>query len=214
MMVPASFGAILDVPATFDTDEEGWTGIDWSTFGYDASGNPGGSLEGYMEDNSFFPQTAIFRINSGSFTGDYAGAGAINFDLFADDIHPSSISIVLSGAGGDFIWSANVSSSVDLWVSYTAPLTLSAWSGGNQTDFDNTLGDVSYLEIQIVSRDQDPQTYFLDNVELSSSFEGGGVVPEPQNLLLLAFIIVGILMRRRILEHLNRSTKPRKEAPA
>jgi len=186
----------------FADDDGGWraTGVD--AFLYDVGL---GALRAEMTDSGLFPKFGAFTADSsssdGNLTGDYLLMGAeevtvqsVRFDFRSTVVAPSSLSLVLSGAGHHCLYSFAVDDSIDVWKTYEAALIWDqGWSGGTAQDFSAMLRAVDHIQVQFTSQGQMDQAYLLDDFTL---------VPEPGTtalMLLGGFLTLarGWMMRRR-----------------
>ncbi len=214
LLVTRAPAAVLYVE-TFASDDAGWTGPNFDTFGHDpAVGLPPGSIYGTLDAPSeFFPTIASFRADSlssivgggAAFTGNYYAAGAtgIKFDFLAVDVIPSTLALVIHGAGYTFTYGLAVPGSIGSWVNYGIPITFVGWVGGTASEFSSAIQNVQYVEVRMASSGSSMQTYHLDNFELSGELDLLPSIPEPATgLLYLGVILLAALGRRRLLKRL------------
>lgn len=205
-----SRGAIM-VLEEFNGGANGWADRD----GVMSDSWDGGNLwmVGSFGSQAFpIPQTDAFRINSGTdFLGNYTTPGLtqIRFDLYAEDVLPSDLFIRLVNGSDVFSYQFNLGSMIiDDWTTFTVNLDWTyGWSGPSQSAFNTALGagGVDQLEIQLTRNGTGGQSFYLDNVEtLDTDIGGGGgngVVPEPnQALLMVMGVVVIYSMRRSVLK--------------
>lgn len=210
-----SESAILDVPETF-ASQNGWVDRDASEMVVAPSvgtGNPAGSLEGTFATQGFaFPETDAFRITSGSsggnFTGNYfttaPGFTSFEFDFLASDVLASDLILRISGNSHLFIlgFSSQVTG-VGSWQHVTMSLNHAAgWLGGSASDFNDMLGGVDFIDVQVSRNGATEQSYYVDNFVLSGTELAEGSVPEPRTLGYL--LLMGVLVVARTLSHRSR----------
>jgi len=194
---------------------EGWSQFDLDVFGHsNTEGQPAGSLSGTINTpNAFVPTLGSFYANSGAssagFTGNYTdvnrnGVGqpfSFQFDFMAATVIPGSLSLVLEGPGSTyFSFGFNLSGlSLNAWNTFQAPLEFDAawWSGGTEGQFNTMLASVQSVEIQFNTSGALTQTYYLDNVQLSTEIIDLSAVPEPVTAQLLFLSLAALFLYRR-----------------
>lgn len=190
----AAFKTDAQITSTFDTNSEGWIVVDicqdtvvpaqsptLAPFYSFTNGHPGGFI--WQDDNHtatcpgssgpawyFFQAPARYLGNRSTY---YGGSLSFNirrhlgsFNAFAD--------VILEGAGSRLILGSRSASAVDVWTSYTVPLTTSSnWHTGSLTgappsevEFQAVLANLTVLRIR-GERNVGADSCDLDNVVLS-----------------------------------------------
>lgn len=201
----------------FPIDAQSWSHFSLDSFGHSGGvGNPAGSLFGTINNpNALLPTLAAFYAGSGAsgggFTGDYTDDNrnpapligrpfSLQFDFMAADVIPGSLTLVLEGPSSTyFSFGFNLSGmSAGEWNTFAAPLEYSNWwFGGTESQFNAMLASVQSVEIQFNTLGSSAQTYYLDNVLLSTEIIDLTVIPEPLTGQLFAMLALCLCFYRR-----------------
>lgn len=208
-------GAAIVYTEDFEANNGGWVDRDAGemTVSYPGAGNPGSALQGtFGLQGVFSPETDAFRAagagNTANFMGDYTGIPITSwvFDFYAEDILPNDLIVRFSD--GVSTWFRSVLGQVggfggNNWYNISVDLTNpGSWSGGGANSFNTTLGNVTFIDIQISRSGLGAQDYFVDNFGTLSGGGGGGgsAVPEPEEgLLFLGAMLLFAVRRVRFL---------------
>ena len=188
----------------FSTGAQGWSDRDVGEMTFT---NSSGYIEGAFDQDVFSPEMDAFRSgNIGDVTqGGTYSLTSFSFEFYAVNVVPSVL--VFSFSDGTSTFSTGLSvSGTGSWLPYILSLTsLAGWSGGDQSAFDAALGNITFVELEILRNGEDAQTYRLDNFQINGDLTGGGgggpsAVPEPTtiSLLLMIVLLLGGLRRFRI----------------
>ena len=191
---------------------EGWDQFDLNTFAHSNSeGQPAGSLSGTINTpNEFVPTLGSFYADSGAssagFTGDYTdvnrnGVGrpyTFQFDFMAATVIPASLTLLLEGPSSTyFSFGFNLAGlTLGQWSTFQAPLEYSIWWSGSEGQFNTMLASVQSVEIQFNTSGAMTQTYYLDNVQLTTDILDLSAVPEPVTAELLFLSLLGLFLYR------------------
>lgn len=197
-------GAVLSVEE-FTLDDAGWTGGSAGTVVHNpGGGNTGGAIEMTLDPDGM-PLDAYFTADvsasDGAFAGDYltAGAGTIYFDFYAVNVAPSALFLLLSDDVNTFMYGLVIPASGD-WTTCGVQLSYTAgWDGMGAAAFATALQNVTSISFGIFTSGDDPQTYRLDNIELSAdsfALPSSSAIPEPSTITLLSGVLILALSRR------------------
>lgn len=198
---------------TFEGGANGWTGAggDMTVTPQASVGSPAsGAMQGVFAAQGFpIPQTDSFMIDSGTdFLGSYNTLTGFTFDLFAESVLPSDLSVrIWSGANVFFYATSLALMNPGVWTTFEVPLTYSAgWQDGGEVAFLNALDNVTRVEVQLTRNGTGEQYFYLDNFgTLNTGIGGGGgsAVPEPSTGLMLG-LVGGLLLslRKRVWRNL------------
>lgn len=203
--------AVILIDHDFAADSQNWgdrdageMDVNWTG----SLGNPSGSMQGDFADNIFTPETDAFQLTTG--LGDLTQGGLydltqFNFQFYAQDVTPSDL-ILRFGNGSFTFFTGFTVPGIGQWYSFSASLaSVAGWFGGTQSDFDNTLANTTFIELQVTRSGSDAQTYFFDNFQLQGNEDdggdpgggGGSSVPEPNTVNLIVSVAIIVLAMRR-----------------
>lgn len=189
--------AVSLVQSTFDSDLEGWTAAGGNLSFINTGGNPGGFLA--LEDSTdtfmtvFAP--ADYHGNLSGFLGGTLSFDASNLNGAPADLVSSPLfgTVTISGSDGTasrLLGGTGQPPEDGQWVTYSADLEPSLWSG----DLTLALGNVSEISVVLESNEIVPAEFNgFDNFSIEGRGNGNGEkVPEPATTLgLLALGFLG-----------------------
>lgn len=195
---------------TFEGGANGWTGAGGAmTVTHQGSvGSPAsGAMQGMFDAQGLFPipQTDSFMIDSGTdFLGSYNTLTGFTFDLFAESVLPSDLSVRIWSGANVFFYAVSLAlMNPGAWTTFEVPLTYSAgWQDGGEVGFLNALDNVTRVDVQLTRNGTGEQYFYLDNFgTLNTGIGGGGgsAVPEPSTGLMMG-LVGGLLFsfRKRV----------------
>lgn len=168
-LFPCAFAASTHT-ATFSSGAEGWTNS--GSLQIAAASQ---ALRGHFSAQGFpIPETgslvATNTSSGGAFTGDYpdAGISLIGFSFMAEDVLPSTALLRWHGPTSSFFrsFAADVTTT-GVWYQFAFSLrskNAGSWVGGSSSQFDDSLLDVGWLEIQLTRSGMAVQRYYVDDV--------------------------------------------------
>ena len=195
----------VGVPRTFDSGVDSWVSDNGNvTLSNPASGSPSpsGNPGGYLGINFDYdgpggpPAPLDPELSNGSspYIGSYGSADGIVFGFIAFDQAPAAgSSIFLTTSAGD-TWThvfSYLQAQVGSWVTFVAPLSESAWTGGTAGDFINQLSSVTGVGLDIEGNVGigGLQRFGVDNWTY--------VIPEPRTYAMLGAALLGLAMTFR-----------------
>lgn len=164
---------------TFDGGVSGWVDrdVDEMVVAHSAAGgNPDGGLSGDF-DFSLTPGSDAFRAvdgsSGGAFTGDYRSKWSLisgwSFDVFAEDVLPSSGSLQFGSGSNEYFASFTTDvAGTGIWTSVFISLEDVSKFNGPLSSFSNSLFDVDFVEVEFTQNGNDAQSYRIDNFELTA----------------------------------------------
>lgn len=195
----------------FESGANGWAGTGGGmTVTHQGSvGSPAsGAMQGVFAAQGMFPvpQTDSFMINSGTnFLGNYAGLSGFTFDLFAETVLPSDLSVRIWSGANVFFYTLTLDlMNPGAWTTFTVPFTYSAgWEDGGEGAFLSALDNVTRVEVQLTRSGTSEQYFYLDNfgtLDTPINNGGGNAVPEPSSgIMVLYFGVILLGLRKRAL---------------
>lgn len=181
------------VLSTFDSNLDGWTGTDIRFVS--TLGNPPGALE-FQE---LFSANATYAYAPAKFLGDWSasdGAGTISFDHFMPNVTAWDQGywgagvpreIILSGLGGEAIWTGDVPAFYSGWTTNTAPLNSADWVITSGT-WGGLLTDVTSFRLRV---DHFNDLFGAERTQFDNIIVGA--VPIPPTLYLFGSGLLGLI---------------------
>lgn len=175
-------GAIED----FSAGTAGWTNRpgDVLAIHFSAVGQPDNALAATYAAAPPLPDSGVVRVatnaSGGLFTGDYlpvyATVAGWRFDLLAQEVLPSAVSVRFSDGTHTFRRSVSADvSSVGVWSSLFVPLSgRDGWWGSTNAVFSNVLANVTSIDVQITRNGGQEQSYLVDNFMVAHQLTGTG----------------------------------------
>jgi hypothetical protein len=199
LLLTAAPTLYADIVSTFDSDLEGWTGVNASVLEWrDTDGNPAGMLYfdnteaqvGYIfAPAKFLGDLSPYLGGTIAFDGKMLGTGGTVWDSPGFDYGHVSIVSGTAIATRDLLPGDVPSTSV--WGTFSAPLVAAEW-GKSETEFAGILSNVTQIVISVEALFGN-EIQGVDNVRLST-------VPLPPGMILLGSGLVGLAgaIKRRI----------------
>ena len=211
LLVAQPMPAAVVFTEDFESGANGWNGTGGAMTVSHQGGvgsPPSGAMQGVFAAQGMFPvpETDSFMINSGTnFLGNYAGLSGFTFDLFAETVLPSDLSVRIWSGANVFFYTLTLDlMNPGAWTTFTVPLTYSAgWQDGGEGAFLNALDAVTRVEVQLTRSGNGEQYFYLDNfgtLDTPINNGGGNAVPEPASgIMILYFGAILLGLRKRAL---------------
>ncbi len=173
------------------TSRYGWVEITEPTSG----GNTGGWLSITFTNTDITPdgswQDIIQTPATSLFAGTYSISNWFEFDFYASNVLPNALQVRWSSSTNSYIWGAPISgpSTTGIWERLQSPSLLD-WDDwdidpfGTEEQFLADLNSIEWVGLYIDRNTATEQLYGVDNFSL--------MIPEPAELIMLAFALLGV----------------------